>query len=125
MTLGLIPGYGGTQRLAQLVGRGRALELILTADMIAAEQALQIGLVNQVVSQDDLMATAAEKMQKILSRAPVALAAAIQAVNASLVDGVNGFEVEIDQFGRCFDTEDFKEGVAAFLEKRKANFTGK
>jgi enoyl-CoA hydratase len=125
VTLGLIPGYGGTQRLAQLVGRGRALELILTADMIAAEQALQIGLVNQVVSQDDLMATAAEKMQKILSRAPVALAAAIQAVNASLVDGVNGFEVEIDQFGRCFDTEDFKEGVAAFLEKRKANFTGK
>jgi enoyl-CoA hydratase len=93
--------------------------------MIAAEQALQIGLVNQVVSQDDLMATASEKMQKILSRAPVALAAAIQAVNASLVDGVNGFEVEIDQFGRCFDTEDFNEGVAAFLEKRKANFTGK
>jgi len=125
VTLGLIPGYGGTQRLTQLVGRGRALEMILTADMIGADTALQYGLVNQVVSAESLMSAATEKMQKILSRAPLALGAAIQAVNASLQDGVNGFEAEIDQFARCFDTEDFKKGVAAFLEKRKANFKGK
>ena len=125
VTLGLIPGYGGTQRLTQLVGRGRALDMILTADMLTADTALQYGLVNQVVPQENLLAAAEEKMQKILSRAPIALGAAINAVNAALKDGVNGFETEIDQFARCFDTEDFKEGVAAFMEKRKANFQGK
>lgn len=125
VTLGLIPGYGGTQRLTQLVGRGRALDMILTADMVTAETALSYGLVNQVVPQENLVAAAEEKMQKILSRAPIALGAAINAVNAALKDGVNGFEAEIDQFARCFDTEDFKEGVAAFLEKRKADFRGK
>ena len=122
VALGLIPGYGG---LTQLVGRGRALEMILTADMISAEQALQFGLVNEMVSPETLLSVAEAKMQKILSRAPLALGAAIDAVNAALTDGVNGFEAEIDAFGRCFDTEDFKEGVAAFLEKRKAEFRGK
>ncbi len=125
VTLGLIPGYGGTQRLTQLVGRGRALDMILTADMITAAQALAMGLVNQVVEQENLLAAAEDKMSKILSRAPLAVGAAINAVNASLTDGINGFEEEINQFARCFDTADFKEGVAAFLEKRPANFEGK
>ena len=121
VTLGLIPGYGGTQRLSQLVGRGRALEMILTADMITAAKALEIGLVNEVVAPENLLAAAEEKMNKILSRAPIAVGAAINAVNASL----NGFEEEINQFARCFDTADFKEGVSAFLEKRPAQFKGR
>lgn len=125
VTLGLIPGYGGTQRLTQLVGRGRALEMILTADMIPAAKALEIGLVNEVVAPENLLAAAEEKMNKILSRAPIAVGAAINAVNASLSDGVNGFEEEINQFARCFDTADFKEGVSAFLEKRPAQFKGR
>ncbi len=125
VTLGLIPGYGGTQRLSQLVGRGRALEMILTADMITAAKALEIGLVNEVVAPENLLAAAEEKMNKILSRAPIAVGAAINAVNASLTDGVNGFEEEINQFARCFDTADFKEGVSAFLEKRPAQFKGR
>jgi enoyl-CoA hydratase len=125
VTLGLIPGYGGTQRLSQLVGRGRALEMILTADMIPATKALEIGLVNEVVAPENLLAAAEEKMNKILSRAPIAVGAAINAVNASLTDGVNGFEEEINQFARCFDTADFKEGVSAFLEKRPAQFKGR
>ena len=125
VTLGLIPGYGGTQRLNQLGGRGRALEMILTADMITATKALEIGLVNEVVAPENLLAAAEEKMSKILSRAPIAVGAAINAVNASLTDGVNGFEEEINQFARCFDTTDFEEGVSAFLEKRPAQFKGR
>ena len=125
VTLGLIPGYGGTQRLTQLVGRGRALEMILTADMITAAKALEIGLVNEVVAPENLLVAAEEKMNKILSRAPIAVGAAINAVNASLTDGINGFEEEINQFARCFDTADFKEGVSAFLEKRPAQFKGR
>ena len=125
VTLGLIPGYGGTQRLSQLVGRGRALEMILTADMITAAKAMEIGLVNEVVAPENLLAAAEDKMSKILSRAPIAVGAAINAVNASLTDGVNGFEEEINQFARCFDTADFKEGVSAFLEKRPAQFKGR
>ena len=124
VTLGLIPGYGGTQRLTQLVGRGKALEMIMTADMVTAAEALTIGLVNHVVFPDDLLPKAEEIMNKILSRAPLALAAAIRAVNAAGTDGVNGFEIEIAEFARCFGTEDFKEGVAAFLQKRKAEFKG-
>ncbi|RFZ83007.1 enoyl-CoA hydratase [Mucilaginibacter terrenus] len=125
VTLGLIPGYGGTQRLTQLVGRGKALEMILTADMVTAEQALQSGLVNAVVPQTELLAKAEEMTAKILSRAPLALAAAIRSVNAAATDGVNGFETEITEFGQCFSTADFKEGVDAFLNKRKPLFTGK
>ncbi|MGF1923567.1 MAG: enoyl-CoA hydratase-related protein, partial [Bacteroidia bacterium] len=125
VTLGLIPGYGGTQRLTQLIGKGRAIEMIITADMITAEKAAQIGLVNEVVPQSELISKAEAILGKIKQRAPLAIASAICAVNASLDSAVNGFEVEIAQFGNCFDTEDFKEGVSAFLEKRKPVFTGK
>lgn len=125
VTLGLIPGYGGTQRLTQLVGKGRAMEMITTADMITAEKAFQIGLVNEVVPQAELTQKAEEILNKIKQRAPLAIASAIKAINSANDAAVNGFEVEITEFSRCFDTADFKEGVNAFLEKRKAVFTGK
>jgi enoyl-CoA hydratase len=125
VTLGLIPGYGGTQRLTQLVGRGKALELILTADMITATEAKNIGLVNYVVFQDDLLLKAEEILNKIISRAPLAVAAAIRAVNAGGANDGKGFDAEIHEFGNCFSTEDFKEGVSAFLQKRKADFKGR
>lgn len=125
VTLGLIPGYGGTQRLTQLVGKGRAIEMITTADMITAEKAAQIGLVNEVVPQAELISKAEVILGKIKQRAPLAVASAINAINASLNPDLNGFEVEIEEFGSCFQTEDFKEGVSAFLEKRKAVFKGK
>ncbi|AYL98334.1 enoyl-CoA hydratase/isomerase family protein [Mucilaginibacter celer] len=125
VTLGLMPGYGGTQRLTQLVGKGKAMEMILTADMITAPDALQYGLVTHVTPAAELLAKAEEILNKILTRAPQALAAAIRCINAAYTDGVNGYETEIEEFGKCFGTEDFKEGVAAFLEKRKADFKGK
>ncbi|MES2417735.1 MAG: enoyl-CoA hydratase-related protein [Bacteroidota bacterium] len=125
VTLGLIPGYGGTQRLTQLVGKGRAMEMITTAEMITAEKAARIGLVNEVVPHEALIARAEEILGKIKQRAPLAVASAIKAINASLNPELNGFETEIEEFGNCFNTEDFKEGVAAFLEKRKAVFKGK
>lgn len=125
VTLGLIPGYGGTQRLTQLVGKGRAIEMITTADMITAEKAAKIGLVNEVVPQVELISKAEEILNKIKQRAPLAVASAIRAINSSLDKNVNGFEVEIEEFANCFQTADFKEGVSAFLEKRKAVFTGK
>jgi enoyl-CoA hydratase len=124
VTLGLIPGYGGTQRLAQLIGKGRALELILTADMITADDALRFGLVNHVTPQEELLQKANEIMLKIVNKSPLAIASAIKAVNAGFSEGVNGYNEEIDLFGNCFGTRDFKEGVAAFLEKRKPHFTG-
>lgn len=124
VTLGLIPGYGGTQRLAQLIGKGKALQMILTADMITAVEAQQFGLVTHVACPEDLLTEAEVLLQKILLRAPLALAAAIRAVNAGFTDGVNGYEAEIAEFGKCFGTSDFQEGVAAFLGKRKADFKG-
>lgn len=124
VSLGVIPGYGGTQRLPRLVGKGKAMEMILSAQMIDANDALQWGLVNRVVPQDQLLSTAHELAVRIMKNSPTALAAAIRAVNAGYEPGVNGMEREIEEFGKCFGTADFKEGTSAFMEKRKANFTG-
>lgn len=125
VSLGVIPGYGGTQRLPQLVGKGRAMEMIMTAGMIDANQALQYNLVNHVVELDGLLEFAESMAKKIMKNSMVAVCAAIKAINANYEDGVNGFEVEINEFGRSFGTEDFKEGTTAFLNKRKADFPGK
>lgn len=124
VSLGVIPGYGGTQRLPQLVGKGRAMEMIMTAGMIAAEEAYRIGLVNHVVPQPELLTFCNSIAEKILKNSPAAISQAIKAVNANFTEGVNGFETEIKSFGKCFGTEDFKEGTSAFLEKRKPEFKG-
>ncbi len=124
VSLGVIPGYGGTQRLPQLVGKGRAMEMIMTAGMISAEDAYRIGLVNHLTPQSELLAFCNSIAEKILKNSPAAISQAIKAVNANFTEGVNGYETEIKSFGKCFGTEDFKEGTTAFLEKRKAEFKG-
>jgi enoyl-CoA hydratase len=124
VSLGVIPGYGGTQRLPQLVGKGKAMEMIMTAGMISADDAKNCGLVNHVTPQEELILLAEKIASKILRNSPVAISAAILAVNANFEDGVNGFDTEISAFGDCFGTEDFREGTTAFLEKRKPNFSG-
>ena len=125
VSLGVIPGYGGTQRLPQLIGKGNAMELIMTAGMISAEKAAALGLVNYVTTLEELMPLVEKLAGKIIRNSSVAISAAIKAVNANFEDGVDGFEVEISEFGNCFGTEDFREGTTAFLEKRKANFLGR
>ena len=125
VSLGVIPGYGGTQRLPQLIGKGNAMELIMTAGMISAEKAAALGLVNYVTTLEELMPLVEKLAGKIMRNSSVAIGAAIKAVNANFEDGVDGFEVEISEFGNCFGTEDFREGTTAFLEKRKANFPGR
>lgn len=122
VSLGVIPGYGGTQRLPQLVGKGKAMEMIMTASMISAEEAKQLGLVNYVVTLEELMPLAEKIASKIMRNSSVAISAAIVAINAGFKDGENGYATEIDVFGESFITEDFKEGTTAFLEKRKPNF---
>lgn len=124
VSLGVIPGYGGTQRLPQLVGKGRAMEMIMTAGMVDANTALSYGLVNHVTSQEELMPLAEKIAGKIMRNSSVAIKGAIKAINANYKDGVDGYKTEIKQFGKCFGTADFKEGTTAFLEKRKANFPG-
>jgi len=124
VNLGLIPGYGGTQRLTQLIGKGRALELLLTANMIDASTALQYGLVNYVVEPVDLITKSKEILRLINSKAPLALAGCIKAADA-VFNNVDGYELEAKIFGECFATEDLKEGKEAFLNKRKATFKGK
>jgi enoyl-CoA hydratase len=124
VSLGVIPGYGGTQRLAQLVGKGKAFEMIVTAEMINATDALKWGLVNHITSPEELMNKCFEITAKISSKSPTAVKTAIKVINAGYNSTLNGYEVEIEEFGKSFGTSDFKEGVAAFLEKRKANFQG-
>ncbi len=125
VNLGIIPGYGGTQRLTQLVGKGKALELLMTADMIDASCAEKLGLINKVVQTVELIEVSKVIIKKITSKAPFAIAKVIQSVYAHFKDGIDGFDTEIDLFGSCVATEDFKEGTLAFLEKRKATFNGK
>ncbi|MFD0990632.1 enoyl-CoA hydratase/isomerase family protein [Mariniflexile jejuense] len=125
VSLGVIPGYGGTQRLPQLIGKGRAMELIMTASMIDATQALNYGLVNHVTTQEELLPLCEKLATKIANNSLVAISTAIKAINANYKDGVNGFHTEIKGFGTCFGTDDFTEGTTAFLQKRKANFPGK
>jgi enoyl-CoA hydratase len=125
VSLGVIPGYGGTQRLTQLVGKGKAFEMITTAGMIGAEDAEKWGLVNAVVSFDELIPTCEKMAGKIMRNSPKAITSAITAINAQYREGVDGFVTEITEFGKCFGTQDFKEGTTAFMEKRKPIFTGK
>ncbi|MEO1012428.1 MAG: enoyl-CoA hydratase-related protein [Bacteroidota bacterium] len=124
VSLGLIPGYGGTQRLPQLVGKGHAMEMIMTAGMIDVERAVQFGLVNHVVSQEQLLDFCVKLAKKIANNSPVAISHAIKAINDGFNRDRNGYATEIKSFGDCFGTDDFKEGTTAFLEKRKADFPG-
>jgi enoyl-CoA hydratase len=124
VNLGLIPGYGGTQRLTQLIGKGRAMELLMSAALISAETALQYGLVNYVVAPEELMSKAIAILSIINEKPPIAVSKCIKAANAVFDRSVDGYETEARAFGACFNTADMKEGVNAFLEKRKANFTG-
>jgi enoyl-CoA hydratase len=120
VSLGLIPGYGGTQRLPRLIGAGRAFEIILFGDSVDAAFAFEIGLVNRVVPIEFLLSSATVLLEKILSRSPMAVASAIRAINSSINN--KGFQTEIQEFSKCFGTTDFKEGTSAFLEKRLPNF---
>lgn len=131
VNLGLIPGYGGTQRLTQLVGKGKSMELQMTAHMVDAHEALQLGLVNHVTTAESLLERTKDILTIIQSKAPVAVGKIIECVNVATVsdsaytNGKNGYDKEVEAFGDCFVTEDMKEGTSAFLEKRKANFKGK
>ena len=125
VNLGVTPGYAGTQRLVQLIGKGKALEFLMTADMIPAAEALHLGLVNHVVPQADLMNKSREMLGKIATKGPLAIAAVIRCVNSYFAFDQDGFETEISEFSECFESDDFKEGTRAFLEKRRAEFTGK
>jgi len=123
VNLGLIPGYGGTQRLTQLVGRNRALELLMSGNMISAKEAMDCGLVNKVFPAEELLPKTKEILSLIQTKAPIAVTKVIECVN-NFDHTQQGYDFEIKKFGECFATEDAKEGAAAFLEKRKANFKG-
>ncbi|MDQ3072068.1 MAG: enoyl-CoA hydratase-related protein [Bacteroidota bacterium] len=124
VSLGTIPGYGGTQRLIRLIGRTKATELLLTGDMIQAQEAVHLGLVNQVTEPELLMESARKMMEKIISKSPLVIAQILALTNTYYEEGKHGFEKEMQAFARSFTTGDFKEGVSAFLEKRKAQFKG-
>ena len=125
VNLGLIPGYGGTQRLVQLIGKGKAMELLMSAHLIDANEAKQFGLVNYVTTAETLLEHTKKILDIINSKAPLAVAGCIKAANAVFDETKDGYTVEIEEFGNAFATEDMKEGTAAFMEKRKAVFTGK
>ena len=127
VNLGLIPGYGGTQRLTQLVGKGKSMEIQMTGNLVDAAEALRLGLVNHITLAEELLAKTKEILQVIHSKAPIAVSKVIQCINTAVVniDNTNGYKKEVAAFGDCFITEDMKEGTTAFLEKRKALFTGK
>ena len=124
VSLGLIPGYGGTQRLAQLIGRNLAMQFIMTGEMISAKDAQEYGIANKVVSQRNLLDETKEVLQTIHSKAPLAISKVIEVIN-NFDHTQQGYDFEMKKFGECFATEDVKEGATAFLEKRKANFKGK
>ncbi len=125
VNLGIIPGYGGTQRLTQHIGKGKAMELMMTGDMIGAQEAKSLGLVNHVVSDKEALLQLAEKiLRKIIAKAPLAIGMIVNCVNAYFSDEENGYQTESNSFSHCVNTEDFKEGTSAFLEKRKPHFKG-
>jgi len=124
VNLGIIPGYGGTQRLVQLIGKGKALELLMTGDMVGAEEALRLGLVNYVVEPEQLLDKAKELAAKITAKGPLAIRGVIHCVNGHFISGVDGYALEARTFGEIADSEDFIEGTSAFIEKRKAVFKG-
>lgn len=124
VNLGLIPGYGGTQRLIQYIGKTKALELILTGDMITAAEAYRLGLLNYVVPEDSMKQKAVELLEKIATKAPLAIAKSIACINAYFEAGVDGFAKEVQAFGEATSTKDFHEGAQAFIEKRKPDFKG-
>lgn len=124
VNLGLIPGYGGTQRLARYIGKSMAMDLLLTADMIKADDAKSLGLVSRVVAGDELLLTAKSMLSKINAKAPIAVSKTIEVVNAYYDPAKDGFKAEIEAFGYCASTEDFKEGAKAFIEKRPPVFKG-
>lgn len=124
VTLGLIPGYGGTQRLTQLIGKNRSMELLMSGNMIPAKEAMEYGMVNKVMPPEELIPKTKEMLLTIQSKAPVAVARVIECVN-NFDHTQQGYDFEIQKFGECFATEDMREGTTAFLEKRKANFKGR
>lgn len=124
VNLGLIPGYGGTQRLLQYIGKSKGVELLLTGDMLSADDGLTLGLVNYVLEKEEAFNKATKIISKIASKGPIAIAKSIECINAFYDHVANGFEAEYTKFGECIASEDAKEGASAFLEKRKANFKG-
>ncbi len=125
VNLGLIPGYGGTQRLVQLIGKGRAIEFLMNAQMIKADRAYEMGLVNHVVPAEELLEKCKAVLKKMVNKSPLTLAKIVECVDAVYDPKKDGYQIEAEAFGECFGTEDYVEGVTAFLEKRKPQFTGK